>query len=288
MHTQSDTISFFRAPMILNDSFSMRLRRAHWRMLTCLCLVLAGVPLAQAAGVEARVRARGQLHVCIWPDFYGVTFRNPHTQALSGIDIELSRSFAEDLGVGVSYVDSSFFAISDDLLSERCDVGMFAIGMRSLRTSVLSFSQPYMQSRVYALVSKSQRQIQSWQDIDQPGVVVGVQEGAFLEPLMRDTLIHARLYAVRPPTNREKELQSGRIDVFVSDYPNSRRLLDRNDAFRLIEPDQQSVTLPYAYAVKPGDTQWLDRLNQFVESIKQDGRLKQAAHNHGLLPMISQ
>jgi ABC-type amino acid transport substrate-binding protein len=227
------------------------------------------------------------LRVCIWPDFYGVTFRNPHTQTLSGVDIELSQSFAQDLGVRVEYVNSSFYSIVADLISERCDVGMFAIGTRSQRANALAFSQPYMQSRVYALTNKSQRQIQSWQDIDQNGVVVGVQESTFLADLMRDTLVYATLFAVHPPSNREKELQSGRIDVFISDYPNSRRLLDRNDSFRLIEPDPSSVSLPYAYAVKPGDAQWLDRINQFVAAIKQDGRLKQAAQNHGLLPIIA-
>jgi ABC-type amino acid transport substrate-binding protein len=253
----------------------------------CLCLLAVGLQVTQAADLLARVRSTGQLRVCIWPDFYGVTFRNPHTQTLSGVDIELSQSFAQDLGVRVEYVNSSFYSIVADLISERCDVGMFAIGTRSQRANALAFSQPYMQSRVYALTNKSQRQIQSWQDIDQNGVVVGVQESTFLADLMRDTLVYATLFAVHPPSNREKELQSGRIDVFISDYPNSRRLLDRNDSFRLIEPDPSSVSLPYAYAVKPGDAQWLDRINQFVAAIKQDGRLKQAAQNHGLLPIIA-
>ncbi len=285
MHFSCEAL--FWTNMFLSASCRARLTLALWQALRCLCLITAGLQVSQASEVQVRVLSAGQLRVCIWPDFYGVTFRNPHTQTLSGVDIELSRALAQDLGVQVQYVNSSFFDIVNDLLSERCDVGMFAIGTRSARANLLAFSQPYMQSLVYALTNKSQRQIQSWQDIDQNGVVVGVQEGTFLEERMRDTLVHATLYAVHPPSNREKELQSGRIDVFISDYPNSRRLLDRNDSFRLIEPELHSVGLPYAYAVKPGDVQWLDRINQFVSAIKQDGRLKQAAQNHGLLPIIA-
>ena len=273
--------------MFLSASCRASLTFALWQALRCLCLISAGLQVTQASEVQARVLSAGHLRVCIWPDFYGVTFRNPHTQTLSGVDIELSRALAQDLGVQVQYVNSSFFDIVNDLLSERCDIGMFAIGTRSARANLLAFSQPYMQSLVYGLTNNSQRQLQSWQDIDQNGVVVGVQAGTFLEERMRDTLVHARLYAVHPPGNREKELQSGRIDVFISDYPNSRRLLDRNDSFRLIEPDVHSVSLPYAYAVKPGDLQWLDRINQFVAAIKHDGRLEQAAQNHGLLPIIA-
>jgi ABC-type amino acid transport substrate-binding protein len=268
--------------------YSRQNRLDRWLRIS-LCLLLwatADVSLGQTSGVEARVRTSGQLRVCIWPDFYGVSFRNPHTKTLSGIDIELSQAFAHDLGVDVVYIDSSFFALAEDVLTERCDVAMFAIGTRSQRSNQLALSASYMQSRVYALTNKSQQRIQTWGDIDQEGVVVGVQGGTFLERLMRESLKRATLFVVGPPTNREKELQSGRIDVFISDYPNSRRLLDRNDSFRLIEPEVNGVTLPYAYAVKPGDAAWLGRLNEFVAAIKKDGRLKQASQNHDLLPII--
>jgi hypothetical protein len=44
---------------------------------------------------------------------------------------------------------------------------------------------------------------------------------------------------------------------------------------------------PYAYAVKPGDDAWLARLNGFVTTIKQDGRLMAAAKRHRLEPIVA-
>ena len=35
----------------------------------------------------------GQLRVCIWPEYYGITFRNPKSGELSGIDEMLSVSY---------------------------------------------------------------------------------------------------------------------------------------------------------------------------------------------------
>jgi len=254
--------------------------------LTLLFVMFTSASQVRAMTTEARIRDAGQLRVCIWPDYYGVTYRNPHTRGLSGIDIDLSHALAADLGVDLVYVDSSFVSLVDDLLSDRCDIGMFAIGAIAQRANQLAFSQAYLQSGIYAITTKGQRQIRSWGDIDQPGVVVGVQAGSFMEPIMRDTLTRASVVVVRPPMNREKELLSGRVDVFMTDYPNGRRVLDRNDSIRIIAPDVQREVLPYAYALKPGDQSWLIRVNQFVEAIKRDGRLERAAQRHGMAPMV--
>ena len=41
---------------------------------------------------------------------------------------------------------------------------------------------------------------------------------------------------VKLPATRERELVAGRVDVFMTDYPYSRRLLDNADWARLIAP----------------------------------------------------
>jgi cyclohexadienyl dehydratase len=44
--------------------------------------------------------------------------------------------------------------------------------------------------------------------------------------------------------------------------------------------------LPYAYAVKPGDDDWLATMDQFVQRIQRDGRLDAAAQRHGLADIV--
>lgn len=240
----------------------------------------------RAGQVLDRVKQDKELRVCIWPDYYGVTFRNPHTRALQGIDIELSRAFAKDLGVNLVYVDSSFTSLISDLTSDRCDIAMFAVGVLAQRAAHLAFSEPYLRSDIYGVTTKSHRMIRDWEDIDQPGVMVGVQAGTFMEPVMRERLKQATLVVIEPPVLRERELQAGRIDVFLTDYPYSRRLLDNLDWVRIVSPSSPYYVLPYAYALKPGDQEWLERVNDFVRAIKQDGRLDDAAHQFGLTPIV--
>ena len=269
------------------DGFCFNSRFKH-----ALALFLSGWVLSafssasHAEAVLDRIRQLAELRVCIWPDYYGVTFRNPHTLALQGIDIDLSRAFAQDLGVNLTYVDSSFTSLVDDLKSDRCDIGMFAVGILPQRAEKIAFSEPYLRSGIYGITTKSQRVIRDWDHVDRPGVLVGVQAGTFMEPVMRERLKQAKLVVVQPPLLRERELQAGRIDVFMTDYPYSRRLLDNLDWVRLVEPKEPYHVLPYAYAVKQGDQEWLARVNAFVRAIKEDGRLALAAQKFGLTPIV--
>lgn len=241
---------------------------------------------AQAGPVADRVKRSGTLRVCIWPDYYGVTYRNPRDGSLSGIDIDLSAQLAQDLKVRLTYVDSSFATLIHDLNSGICDVAMFAVGVLPQRLDQLRFTRPYLHSDIYGVTTKGNRVVRRWEDIDQPGVQVGVQAGTFMEPVMAEALKHARLVVVTPPTTRERELESGRIDVFMSDYPYSRRLLDNADWTALISPPKPFHVVAYAYAVKPGDNAWLQTLDTFVGRIGSDGRLDAAARRHGLSPIV--
>jgi len=150
------------------------------------------------------------------------------------------------------------------------------------RAEQLAFSRPYLQSDIYAVTTRGNRVVREWADIDKPGVQVAVQAGTFMEPVMAAALKQATMVVVKPPATRERELEAGRVDVFMTDYPYSRRLLDNADWAALISPPKPFHVLPYAYAVKQGDEAWLATVDEFVARIKRDGRLQAAAQRHGL------
>jgi ABC-type amino acid transport substrate-binding protein len=258
------------------------------RRLLAACVLFATAAANAASAnvappsVAQRVQSSGELRVCVWPDYYGISLRNPRTGQLSGIDIDLSAALAADLKVTPRYVDSSFPTLVEDLLQDRCDVAMFAVGMTSQRARQLRFSRPYLESDMYAVTTHSSRVVQQWQDLDKPGVRIAVQAGTFMEPVMAGALKRATLVVVRPPDTRERELEAGRVDAFMTDYPYSRRLLDNADWARLVAPPTPFYVMPYAYAVKPGDAAWLTQVDDFVARIQRDGRLRAAAERHGL------
>ena len=263
-----------------------RLLAASLPLLAVSLLGLATPARAAAASALERIKASGTVRVCIWPDYYGISFRSPRTQQLQGIDIELAAELAKDLGAKLQFVDSSFPKLIEDLNAERCEVAMFGVGMLPARTAALRFTQPYLQSDIYGVTTRSNRVVKSWTDIDQPGVNVAVQAGTFMEPVMAAALKQAKMVIVKPPTTREQELESGRVDVFMTDYPYSRRLLDNADWARLVAPPQPFYVLQYGYPVKMGDEAWAQRVSAFVAAIKRDGRLEAAAKRNGLADIV--
>lgn len=187
--------------------FARMARSARALTFPCLLALAAAAPLTGVAGpVLDRIKASGTVRVCIWSDYYGITFRDARNQQFS--------------------------------------------------------------------------------DIDKPGVLVGVQAGTFMEPVMGAALKQARMVVVQPPATRERELEAGRIDVFMTDYPYSRRLLDNADWAELIAPPAPFHVLPYAYAVKPGDDEWFAALDAFVRRIQRDGRLEGAAQRNRLSSLV--
>ena len=262
-------------------------RKSYWFALGVSLLTLAYSEENHAIPVLDRIRSQAILRVCIWPDYYGITYRSPRNGQLSGIDIELSTELSRWLGVPLEYIDSSFTKLIEDLHAERCDIAMFAVGITPQRQQALKFSQPYLRSDIYGVTTRSNRVVRQWSDIDQSGVRVGVQAGTFMEPVMAETLKQARSIVIAPPLTREQELEAGRIDVFMTDYPYSRRLLDNADWARLVAPPQPFHPIPYAYAVKPGDEDWLREVDRFVAQIKRDGRLEGAARRSGLTEILA-
>ena len=261
-------------------------RKSYWFAFGAALLTLVYSEENHAIPVLDRIRSQAILRVCIWPDYYGITYRSPRNGQLSGIDIELSTELSRWLGVPLEYIDSSFTKLIEDLHAERCDIAMFAVGITPQRQQALKFSQPYLRSDIYGVTTRSNRVVRQWSDIDQSGVRVGVQAGTFMEPVMADTLKQARSIVIAPPLTREQELEAGRIDVFMTDYPYSRRLLDNADWARLVAPPQPFHPIPYAYAVKPGDEDWLREVDRFVAQIKRDGRLEGAARRAGLAEIL--
>jgi ABC-type amino acid transport substrate-binding protein len=239
---------------------------------------------AQASRLD-RVLASGEVRVCIWPDYYGISYRNPKTQQLSGIDIDMAQILARDLRVKLRFVDSSFARLIDDVTQDRCDIAMFAIGITPQRAEILRFSRPHLVSDIYAITSKSNRLIKTWHDIDQPGVVVAVAKGTLHEPIMRDTLKRASLLVTATTQGREQEVESGRADVFMTDFPFSRRMLETTDWARLVAPTTTYHLTRYAYAMQRGDDVWHARIERFLSESKRNGQLLAAIKRHKLDPI---
>ncbi|MBE9606560.1 amino acid ABC transporter substrate-binding protein [Acetobacteraceae bacterium H6797] len=248
---------------------------------------VVSVPMQRGAADRlAAIKAKGQVGICIWPEYYSISWRNPRTNELEGLDIDMGRTLANRLGVRPVFVETTLGEFMDRIEQGDCDIAMSAIGITPSRAQRVAFSKPYLASPAYAVASKEANRVMNWADLDKPGNAIAVTAGSVMENLMRDMLKSAELVVIRPPATREQELKAGRVDAFISDYPYTRRFSAQSDWARVIEPPQRFGEILYAYAVPRNDLTWLGEVNAFLAGIKVDGSLSRSAARYGLQSIV--
>ena len=252
----------------------------------CIILLFLGTTLFSQESKLDKILETKTLKVCIWPEYYGISYLDKRTQKIVGIDSDLAAELAKDLGVQLEFVQSSFAKLIEDVTTQKCDIAMFAIGNTPARREKIRFTTPHLSSDIYAITTKTNQKIKTWDDIDKKGVVVAVAKGTYHEPIMKEKLHHAKLLVVDSFHAREQEVQAGRADVFMTDYPFGKRMLAKTNWAKLIVPSKTYHMTPYAWATSYDDDKFYNRVEKFISDIKKDGRLLNAAQKNGLEPIV--
>ena len=244
---------------------------------------------AVAQQTESRlyeITKSGKLRVCQYPLYYSISHRNPQTGMIEGIDADLSKELAKELGVELEIVESSFGTFIADLQAGKCEIGMFGVGATLARAQAAAFSDPYLLTSIYGVGRKGGK-VGTWEDIDKEGIKVAVTLGSYIEPFMKDYLKVAEVVVVAPPATRESELVAGRVDIIMTDYPTAVKVTDEFDWAVAVAPNETLRLTPYSYVVPHGDQIWLNYVNLFVKTIKLDGRLQFYAEKNKLGPIVA-
>lgn len=219
----------------------------------------------------AAIRARGELRVCVWPGFFGMSWRNPRSAELEGVDIDMARALGERLGLRVAFVVVGMGEVISQLESNGCDIAMSGVTVTTERSQRVAFSKPYFSTALVGIANRASARVLSWQEIDRPGVLVAVAPGSQAEEVMRQS---------------EAEVFSGRADVFIASVPYGRGLAEQRGWVRLLEAPPRFGNTLMAYAVARGDAAWLAEVNNFLAAVKADGSLARAAERQGLQGLV--
>lgn len=253
-------------------------------LLACVMSMFSMPTLASER--SERIIASGEIKVCIWPDYFAISYRNPRTFKLEGIDIDMAHALADRMGVKPAFVASSFSKLIDNMKNNACDISMHAVGIRDDRKPYMDFSQPYLASGIYAVGSKDNTLLNSWDSLDDERVIVTVQKGTFMEPVVKARFKRAAVTVVDNFKAREQEVLSGRADVFMCDYPYGKRMAELTNWAVLLSPAEPFAKTSYAYAVPKGETEWLQEVDAFLLEMKRSGRLAEYAEKNGLTEIV--
>jgi ABC-type amino acid transport substrate-binding protein len=226
------------------------------------------------------------LRVCTYGEYFGISYRDPKTHELTGLDVDLAKELAGALKAKLEFVESSFSTFVSDLLAEKCDIGMFGLAASLQRAQAVEFSEPYIVTGAYAVARRDNPKLKTWADLDKDGNVVAVKMGSVAEPMMRQYLKKATVAPVQPPASAEQEVAARRADALIIDYAIAQQIAATNDWAVVLAPDRPIGATPLAYAVAPGDQIWLNYINLFVRTVKRDGRLAAIGAKYKLGPVL--
>lgn len=197
----------------------------------------------------------------------------------SGVTVALAREIAERLGVGVELV--CFGAAKDSVAAiddGRADVGFLAIDPGR----PLSFTTPYVLIEGVYVVSDDST-IVTADDVDAPGILVGVKEGSAYDLHLTRTLQHAHI-----------ERGAEGIDVYVERHLDAgagirepmTAWVATNPRHRVVEPAfmqiRQAVAVPRERA--ESSVAWLRAL---VEELLASGFVTEALRDAGQDPGLA-
>ena len=254
--------------------------------ITLICALTLNILFAQENRLNSIINTN-KIRVCIWPQYYGISYLDARTQELKGIDSDLAKELAKDIAVNLEYVESSFPTLINDITNDKCDIAMFAIGNTPSRRAKIRFTSPHLSSDIYAITTKTNKQINNWEDIDKKGVIVAVSKGTYHVAIMKKKLKNAKLIILDGFKQREEEVQSGRADVFMTDYPYGIKMLTKTQWAKLIKPKTTYQKTPYAWAIAYNDDIFFNRIEKFISDIKKDGRLIKIAEKNNLRPIVN-
>ncbi len=199
----------------------------------------AAFGLMASAGAEAQqtqsrlyeVTKSKKLRVCQFPLYYSISFRNPKSGEIEGIDADLAKELAKELDAKLEIVETSFGTFIADLQAGKCEIGMFGVGATLKRAQAVEFSKPYLITNIYVVTRKDSK-IKKWEDLDQKGVKTAASLGSYIDTYMRDYLKNAEVISIAPPNTREADGDQSNRRVRLGDlHPAGREA--RRDALLL-------------------------------------------------------
>ena len=203
----------------------------------------------------------------------------------SGIDIDLARSLAAYLGLGLVFIETSWPTLLDDLENQSYDIAMSGISIKPFRQKMGHMSAPYQTGGKTPIIRCSDKgTLNSLEAIDEPGVRVIVNPGGTNE---RHTRAHIKDASIRIFDDNEKifeEIVAHRADAMITDAIEVAYQSARRPSLCPALPGQTLTTSQKGFLM-PKDDVLLLHVNRWLQGITEDGTLQAIFDAHLKLPL---
>lgn len=185
-----------------------------------------------------------------------------------GIDVEIARAIAEQMGADFEVSDIAFDSIIPAVQAGKADFGAAGMTITEDRKTQVDFSDSYA-SAVQAVILKEDSDIASIDDLQ--GKVIGVQQGTTGDIYSTDDFGEDNVQRFPKGADAVTALQTGKVDAVIIDNNPAKVFVEQNEGLKLL--DSPYAEENYAICVKKGNTELLDGINAAIKELKDSGKL---------------
>ncbi|MDQ3749273.1 MAG: transporter substrate-binding domain-containing protein [Acidobacteriota bacterium] len=200
--------------------------------------------------------------------------KNDKTNKLVGFEIDVARKLARDLGVEVEFYPVHFDYLISDLLAERFDIIISGLSITAERALKVNFSAPYnVTNLTLAANQKMSKGFNTVESFNKKGITIGVVEGTTSEEIGSLTFPNAKIKHYEEDSALFQDLTENKINAAISDAPRPEAVA-RSFPGVITTPLKPLATYPAAFAVRRGDSDFINFLNSWIQERTVNGYLE--------------
>ena len=223
-----------------------------------------------AGAILDGIAESGELRACFDAGYMPFEMKAKNNRYI-GFDVDLGKVMAKQMGVKYIPVNTAWDGIIPALITGKCDVIMAGMTVNAQRNMKVNFADPYIVvGQSIILNPKLKDEIKSYKDLNNPKYTVASKLGTTGEVVVKRMLKKAKYNAFETETDAALEVINGKADAMIYDMPFVSIYVAQNSdkVAAILEPFTYE---PLGWAVKQGDPDMINFLNNFLRQIKGDG-----------------
>ncbi|MEE8432301.1 MAG: transporter substrate-binding domain-containing protein [Candidatus Desulfatibia sp.] len=190
-----------------------------------------------------------------------------------GFDMDMAKEMAKAMGVKFVPVNTAWDGIIPALITDKFDIIMSGMTTTQERNLKINFVDPYIIVGQTILINKEhENYIKSYKDLNNSQYTVTSKLGTTGEQAVKRMIPKANYKSFETEPEAALEVVNGKADAFVYDLPYNVVFMAQQGAGKLTFLDQPFTWEPLAWAVRKGDPDFMNWLNNFLKQAKNDGR----------------
>ncbi len=247
------------------------MKRLSLFFVVALAVMTFSVGAALAADTLAEIQKRGKLRIGMEPGYMPFELTNKKGEII-GFDVDMAKAMAAAMKVELELVSTAWDGIIPALLTDKFDVIMSGMTLTQERNLKVNFADPYILIGQSVLIKKDlAATVKSYKDLNNAKFTVASKLGTTGEQATKKMIPAAKYISYETEQEGVMELVNGKIDAFIYDLPFNAIAVNQKGQGKIVHLSEPFTKEPLAWAIRRGDPDFLNWLNNFMSQVKYDG-----------------